>query len=139
MNRYSPFQLMACFRRASSIMRLRRSIDAMAHRRFALGGCPAQCSNGSRVALREGAIHSFEPRGTTRSLWVIEGNVWITQEGSSRDFVLGRGERCECAESGKIVLQALNDCVIDIADVRRMSQDCDAIGPTADSRDHDNF
>jgi hypothetical protein len=114
MNFHSPLGLMACFRRASSAMRLRRSIDAGVRRHFTSASALRDCGE-SHVRLGDGEVWAFDPNGASVTVRVMRGNAWITQAGSPRDAVIGAGETFESAQFGKIVVQALDNCVIEVA------------------------
>ena len=114
MNLYSPFRVMTCFRRASSIMRMRRAIDAQVRARFA-NASAERISSRSVISLRDGMIWSFQPRSLVISFAVIEGNAWVTQAGSPRDVLLSAGESFQSDDVGKVVVQALGDSVIEVA------------------------
>ena len=46
---------------------------------------------------------------------VVSGNVWITQDGNLQDALLAPGESHHCADSRKVVIQALEPSVVRIA------------------------
>ena len=42
-----------------------------------------------------------------RVLYVLSGMAWVTQEGDSRDYVLGTGGMFRVRNAGRVVVQAL--------------------------------
>jgi len=51
------------------------------------------------------------------------GTVWITQEGSSKDQIVGPGDAIVVARNGRTVVQALKTAWISIADGPRAAND----------------
>ena len=51
------------------------------------------------------------------------GTVWITQEGSTKDDIVGPGDAIVVARNGRTVVQALRTAWISIADGPRAAND----------------
>jgi hypothetical protein len=53
----------------------------------------------------------FSLKGDQRGgrLAALQGNLWITQQGDSEDFVLRPGERFTITRPGKVVVQAMRE------------------------------
>jgi Protein of unknown function (DUF2917) len=51
------------------------------------------------------------------------GTVWITQEGSARDDIVGPGDAIVVARNGRTVVQALQSAWISIADAPPAAND----------------
>ena len=51
------------------------------------------------------------------------GTVWITQEGSPKDLIVGPGDAIVVARNGRTVVQALKTAWISIADGPRAAND----------------
>jgi ferric-dicitrate binding protein FerR (iron transport regulator) len=58
---------------------------------------------GAAIRVRDGA-------GST--LQVLQGSVWVTEEGSPRDVVLQPGQRFRLAGSGLAIIEAFSDASI---------------------------
>lgn len=50
--------------------------------------------------------------GTGQSLDVLDGEVWITREGDSRDHVLSAGQRFDIPGPGVVVATPLSDSAV---------------------------
>ena len=76
---------------------------------------------GERDPSQHVSIHDGDlwvaPRDAGRVVEVrcVAGAVWITQEGNADDMVLSAGERLDIHGDGKLIVQALADAVIRIA------------------------
>lgn len=58
------------------------------------------------LQLAAGDVFSFDA-GTDRGVVVLSGQVWITQEGDSADYVLAAGDTFTCDRAGVVVVEAL--------------------------------
>ena len=103
------------FQRAAEMMRLRRRIDSEVTRHVSSLCRDLKDDTGSRTHLREGATWSVGPHDGVVSLRIVRGDLWITESGSPKDVLRRDGEVFETTRAGKLVIQALSDCVIDIA------------------------
>jgi len=103
---------MESFFRAAGTMRLRRAIDARVREAVMTS---AHAGAGSVVRLEDGQIHSCGALSGPGELNVVEGAVWITQAGSREDTVLRAGESFAISARGKVLVQALERSVINLA------------------------
>ena len=70
-------------------------------------------SSSSRLRLSNGAVASFGP-STPIQVRVIDGQLWITQEGDPRDVIVRPGMSYLSARHGKVVVQALDRATIEV-------------------------
>lgn len=56
--------------------------------------------------------------GKGRAIVVFEGQVWITQDGDQRDFVLGGGESFSVDHQGLTLVEALRDSKLLLVDAQ---------------------
>ena len=59
-----------------------------------------------------GTIHMREPAGSM--LQVLDGTVWVTEEGNPRDVVLRRGQCFRLAGRGLALVEAFGDASISL-------------------------
>ncbi len=67
------------------------------------------------LALEAGQVLSFDDVKGLR-IRARTGTVWITQEGSRKDHIIGPGDTLVVAHHGRTVVQALNAAWISIGD-----------------------
>jgi hypothetical protein len=70
-------------------------------------------STASHLQLARGALASFGPCAPIQ-LRVIDGELWITQEGDGRDVIVRPGMSYLSARHGKVVVQALDRATIEV-------------------------
>ena len=76
------------------------------------------CFEGERFRLAGGqTVGLHDQRGA--QIEVLDGDLWVTQEGDRRDVVLHHGERFEVERRGTTVLHALTPAEIRVAPKRR--------------------
>lgn len=72
-----------------------------------------RCSTNGMEDVREeldvakGNAHLLSDLVKGRVLYVVAGMAWVTQEGDSRDYVLGPGGMFRVQKPGRVVVQAL--------------------------------
>jgi hypothetical protein len=59
------------------------------------------------VALRAGDVLPIDVRGARAVVECLEGRVWVTQQGDSRDIVLRPGRSFTLSRRGRGVIQTL--------------------------------
>ena len=67
------------------------------------------------IALETGQVVTLDNARGTRIATRI-GTVWVTEEGDTRDHVVGPGEALLVAHNGRTVVQALKSSWISLAD-----------------------
>jgi hypothetical protein len=67
------------------------------------------------VELRRAQLWVSEDVIVGFAVTVVSGNVWITQDGNLQDALLAPGESHHCADGGTVVIQALEQSVVRIA------------------------
>ena len=67
------------------------------------------------IALEPGQVMTLDDAQGTRIVARI-GTVWVTEEGNSRDHVVGPGETLVVARPGRTLVQALKPAWISLAD-----------------------
>ena len=67
-----------------------------------------------RVALEPGEVLTLDDAAGTR-IHARLGQVWITEEGSPKDYVLGPGEAFTVARGGRTVVQAMKSAWVSLA------------------------
>ena len=67
----------------------------------------------SHLQLARGALASFGPCAPIQ-VRVIDGELWITQEGDGRDVIVRPGMSYLSARHGKVVVQALDRATIEV-------------------------
>ncbi|HWD22380.1 MAG TPA: DUF2917 domain-containing protein [Burkholderiales bacterium] len=53
-------------------------------------------------------------QGAGNTLTMRRGSVWITEQGNPRDVLLRRGESFKVAQSGLVLVEALNDAALSL-------------------------
>ena len=97
------------FWHTSSVMQLRRSIDAqVAH-------AVSAASDAAVVQLAGAAIWSSVDSPGLLCVRVVRGQAWITQEGSPHDVILVAGQVFCSARRGKIVVQPVEPSTIELS------------------------
>ena len=67
------------------------------------------------IALEPGQVVTLDDAQGTRIVTRI-GTVWVTEEGDSRDHVVGPGDALVVARPGRTIVQALKASWISLAD-----------------------
>jgi hypothetical protein len=67
------------------------------------------------LLLRKGEMLALENNRCGHLVQCGDGILWITQEGDWRDHFLHRGESFESLRPGRIVISALADCRLHLA------------------------
>jgi len=67
------------------------------------------------LLLHKGEMLALENNRCGRLVQCGDGILWITQEGDWRDHFLRRGESFESLRPGRIVISALADCRLHLA------------------------
>jgi hypothetical protein len=70
------------------------------------------------LRLDHKALYSL-PDASELAVSCEEGAVWLTLDGDPRDFVLEPGERFETEDHGRVLIYALADSRISVAEVPR--------------------
>ena len=74
------------------------------------------------LALEAGQVVTLDDAAGLR-IFSRAGTVWVTQEGSSKDHIVGPGDTLVVAHGGRTVVQALQSAWICIADGPRAAND----------------
>jgi hypothetical protein len=74
------------------------------------------------LALEAGQVLSLDDAEGMR-IRTRTGTVWITQEGSTKDHIVGAGDTLIVARPGRTVVQALQQSWISIADCASAAND----------------
>jgi hypothetical protein len=74
------------------------------------------------VALAAGEVLTLDDAEGTRII-SRTGTVWVTEEGSRRDHIVGPGDTLVIARPGRTVVQALHSAWISIAEGSRAAND----------------
>lgn len=74
------------------------------------------------LTLQAGQVLTLDDAQGVRILSRI-GTVWITQEGSTKDHIVGPGDAIVVARNGRTVVQALRTAWISIGDGPRAAND----------------
>jgi hypothetical protein len=84
--------------------------------RARIGGAPAQRTQAVKLVLPAQSVMSL--KGTKRGLTIRchEGRVWLTQAWDAQDYLLLAGEAFTAKTRGAIVLQALEEAVVGLAE-----------------------
>jgi len=61
------------------------------------------------MQMSKGELISFDSVGRGVRIRCAIGKVWITQEGDSRDYLLGTGQRIELRLRGRVAITALEE------------------------------
>ena len=69
----------------------------------------------SVIALEPGQVVTLDDAVGTRIV-TRTGAVWVTEEGETRDYVIGPGDQLVVARSGRTLVQALKPSWISFAD-----------------------
>ena len=77
-----------------------------------------------RVALEPGEVLTLDDAAGTR-IHARLGQVWITEEGSPKDHVLGPGEAFTVGRGGRTVVQAIKPALLALAESQRAANDAD--------------
>lgn len=77
-----------------------------------------------QVALDAGEVLTLDDAAGTR-IQARLGEVWITEEGSPKDHVLGPGEAFTVARGGRTVVQAINYAWLLLAEAQPAANDTD--------------
>lgn len=76
-------------------------------------GVEAAESSASQLRLARGALASFGQCAPIQ-VRVIDGQLWITQEGDRRDVIVRPGMSFLSARHGKVIVQALDRATIEV-------------------------
>ena len=74
------------------------------------------------IALETGQVVTLDDAQGTRILTRV-GTVWVTEEGDSRDHVIGPGDALVVARPGRTLVQALQPAWISIAEGKPAAND----------------
>ena len=77
-----------------------------------------------QLALDPGEVLTLDDAAGTR-IQARLGTVWITEEGSHRDNVLGPGEAFTVARDGRTVVQAIKTAWLTLVPARPAANDAD--------------
>ena len=75
-----------------------------------------------QVALNAGEVLTLDDAAGTR-IQARVGQIWITEEGSTKDHVLGPGEAFTVARDGRTVVQAIHSAWILLAEAQPAAND----------------
>ena len=67
------------------------------------------------IALEPGQVVALDDAVGTRIVARL-GTVWVTEEGETRDYVIGPGDQLVVARPGRTLVQALKPSWISLAD-----------------------
>jgi len=67
------------------------------------------------IALQTGQVMTLDDAQGTRIVTRI-GSVWVTEEGETRDYVVGPGDQLVVARGGRTLVQALQPSWITLAE-----------------------
>jgi len=86
---------------ASSLLVSPQVLAKKAHR------CSARGAMTWSIAPRHAM--SAEVAGSAPSVKAVDGTVWVTQTGDSRDYILHPGDRIVLTGRGRVAIQAMDD------------------------------
>lgn len=78
------------------------------------------CLEGNRLLLGRGQAVGLR-NGRGARLQVLQGTLWVTQEGDRRDFFVDRSEKFEIQRDGVTVLHALQTADVRVHEARQWS------------------
>jgi len=81
------------------------------------------------LRLEHKALYSL-PDGSGLAVTCDDGVLWLTLDGDSRDFVLEAGETFETQDRGRVLIYALADSRISVAEVPRTRYSKNSTMPT---------
>lgn len=67
-----------------------------------------------RVVLAVGDILRVTPTRLPVTVTCVHGTCWLTQEGDALDHLLGPGMAHQIVRRGLTLIQAFNDCVVEL-------------------------
>ena len=69
-----------------------------------------------RFALAHGHTRAFVGYAKRTVVHCESGHLWLTQTGDGRDILLTRGDRFACEYTGRVVVEALADSIVRVAE-----------------------
>lgn len=60
-------------------------------------------------SIASGHAMSAAVAGPAPSVTAVDGTIWVTQTGDSRDYILHPGDRIVLSGRGRVVIQAMDD------------------------------
>ena len=74
-----------------------------------------------QVCLPERAILSLDLNRQECVVHCVEGRVWVTVPGDTRDHCFEAGDRCALSGTGKAVIEAVSDAAISLRSPARLA------------------
>jgi hypothetical protein len=72
----------------------------------------------AELNLDQGEAHLLRDLVPGRALYVMSGMAWVTQEGDSRDYLLGPGGLFRVLKHGRVVVEALKRSKVLVTSIR---------------------